>query len=107
MCGGAHKSGLASSHGTIGGAVVRKQTRRLTPDEQQQLNMRDTLRTLKSRCASQERQIKRLLSDNPQIEAEREILRLEQRCEDLTRLCLLAEDECLQLRKQLHLQEVA
>ncbi len=74
--------------------------KRLTTDEQQAVNMRDTLRTLKSRCASLERQNKRLLSDNPQLDAEKEILRLEQRCEDLTRLCELAEAECLQLKKQ-------
>lgn len=74
--------------------------KRLSPDEQTTVNMKDSLRVLKSRCASLERQNKRLLSDNPQLEAEREILRLEQMVQDLTRLCLIAEDECLQLKKQ-------
>lgn len=80
---------------------MKRQTKRLTPDEQQWANMKDSLRALKSRCASQERQIKRLLSDNPQLESEREILRLEQRCSDLLRCCELAEIEVLQLRRQI------
>ncbi len=74
--------------------------KRLTPDEQTAVNMRDTLRTLKSRCASQERQIRRLLSDNPLAASEAEVIRLETRCEELTRLCELAEFEVLALRRQ-------
>ncbi len=72
--------------------------KRLTPDEQTWQNMRDSLRTYKARCASQERQIKRLTAANPLVEMEREISRLEERCEDLTQLLENAEMEVRQLR---------
>ncbi len=75
--------------------------KRLTPEEQQRVNMRTELRTLRARVRILERQNARLISTDYQQVAEREILRLEQRCEDLTRLCLLAEDECLQLSRQI------
>ena len=75
--------------------------KRLTPDEQTWQNMRDSLRTLKSRCASLERQNKRLLSDNPLAASEAEVMRLGTRCEELTRLIELAELEVLQLRRQI------
>jgi cob(I)alamin adenosyltransferase len=75
--------------------------KRLTADEQQMVNMHDSLRTYKSRVASQERQIKRLLADNPQVEAEREIARLEQRCRELEHMWLACEQECLHLARQL------
>ena len=57
--------------------------------------LRASLRTYKIWCASQQRIINRLLAESPQLEAEKEIARLEERCEDLTRLCELAELEVL------------
>ncbi len=81
--------------------------KRLTPDEQSLVNMRDTLRTLKSRVASLERQNARLLATDYQQTAEREIALLEERCTDLTRLCELAELEVLQLKRQLQERKVA
>ena len=76
-------------------------TKRLTPDEQQAVNMRDALRVARARVASLERQNKRLLTDEPLAASEAEVMRLEQRCEELTRLCELAEIECSQLKRQL------
>ncbi len=70
-------------------------------------SLKASLRETRARVASLERQNKRLLSDEPLAAAEREVSRLEGLVQDLLRLCELAEHECRELRKQLHLQEVA
>lgn len=75
--------------------------KRLTPDEQTWVNMKNSLRTLKSRCVSQERQIKRLLAADYQLAWEAEIAMLEERCTTLLRCCEEAELEVLQLKRQL------
>ena len=64
------------------------------------MQMRASLRLARQLTLSLERQVKRLLADNPLAASEAEVKRLEIRCEDLTRLLELAEDECLQLKKQ-------
>ncbi len=64
-------------------------------------SLKASLRSYKLKCASQERQIKRLLSDTPQMEAEAEIRRLEERCENLTQLLEEAEQEIRMLKKQI------
>ena len=74
--------------------------KRLTPDEQQVVNMRASLLTYKARCASLERKVVRLEAASPCQEHEREIARLEEHCTNLLRCNELAELEVLQLRRQ-------
>ena len=61
---------------------MRRRTKEITPEEQLSL-VRASLRTCKSRCASQEREIAKLTAKSPCTEHEKEIARLEQRCRDI------------------------
>jgi len=82
-------------------------TRKMNPIIKGQFaQLRASLRFYKIRCASQQRLINRLFAENPQLEAEKEVARLEERCEDLTRCWEDSEREILRLRRQL-LQEIA
>ena len=85
---------------------MSKRNHPLTQSEQL-AQLRVSLRLARQRTLSLERQVKRMLAGNPLAEMEREVSRLEVRCEDLTRLCELAEIECLQLKRQLQLRSVA
>ena len=87
-----------------GGVGVRRNTA-LTAGEQIR-SLKANLRETKMQCASQQRMINRLLANNPPLEAECEIIRLEALVTDLLDCNVEAESECWQLRRQL-LQEGA
>ncbi len=75
--------------------------KRLTPDEQQRLNMRNSLRTLRARVRSLERQNKRLLAEDYQVVAEREIHLLTERVRDLEDRWEEAETALYRLQQQI------
>ena len=79
---------------------MKKRTKILTPEEQIAI-LHDSLRSLKSRCASLERKVKRLEAKDHAHEAEIEIARLERIAHDLADRWEEAEIEVLQLRQQL------
>lgn len=64
-------------------------------------NLKASLRQYRARVASLERQNKRLLTEDYKQVAEAEVKRLEERVEDLTRLCEECEAEVSRLRGQI------
>lgn len=79
---------------------MKKRTKILTSEEQIAV-LHDSLRSLKSWCASLERKVKRLEAKDHAHEAEIEIARLERIAYDLADRWEEAELEILHLRQQL------